>query len=208
MTTEAINAAIALLTQNDYVVMTGRERDQLYSEEELALAIEEDNGDLRAELEKIKDSRFYFPGDTEEEQGESLYSFLTNDADTGGVWTHEEQLGEMVDEYEKKIAELQAKIDAQQYEDMTIREEHDRLQKENEALKLNLDDANYEFFWAANDDDMVFWKVPTEVYALDDEEGDCRVQTAFMNERFGGDWGCLGRHSVRVLDLATLEENE
>jgi hypothetical protein len=193
MTTEAINAAIALLTQNDYVVMTGRERDQLYSEEELALAIEEDNGDLRAELEKIKDSRFYFPGDTEEEQGEQLYSFLTNDADTAGVWTHEEQLGEMVDEYEKKIADLQAKIDA-----------YDRLQNE----KINLDDANYEFFWAANDDDMVFWKVPTEVYALDDEEGDCRVQTAFMNERFGGDWGCLARHSIRVLDLATLEENE
>ena len=97
-----------------------------------------------------------------------------------------------------------------------LKEENEKLKEENEKLKaekrpINFDDANYEFFWAAENGDVVFWKVPVALYALPlDEENDdgSRVQQAFMDERFGEEWGGLSSHSVRTMDLAILEENE
>jgi hypothetical protein len=97
-------------------------------------------------------------------------------------------------------------------------EEIDRLKKElaeaNEKIltmkneSINFDDANYEYFWAATSGDVVFWKVPTELYALPDpsDEDASRVQSAFMNEQFGDEWGCLERHSIRTMTKDDLIE--
>jgi hypothetical protein len=132
----------------------------------------------------------------------------------------------LVAEKDEEIAKLTATIDAQQYEDMTIREEHDRLQEEVEELKaenripylvkalkaagpINFDDANMEFYWAAADGDVIFWKVPCELHDLTEEDGETsRVLSAFQRERFGDEWGSLSSHSVRTMDLLILEENE
>lgn len=94
-----------------------------------------------------------------------------------------------------EIAELKSQLEAEKAKNAPI----------------NFDDANYEFFWAAENGDVVFWKVPVALYALPfDEENDdgSRVQEAFHNERFGEEWGCLSSHSIRTMDLAILEENE
>jgi hypothetical protein len=134
----------------------------------------------------------------------------------------------LVAEKDEEIAKLTATIDAQQYEDMTIREEHDRFQKEIEEWKqadkkrekskarkpktetLNFDDANYAFYWAAQDGDVIFWKVPCALMDLTNEEDDegSRVVEAFQGCRFGEEWGSLSSHTIRTMTLEILEENE
>jgi uncharacterized small protein (DUF1192 family) len=90
----------------------------------------------------------------------------------------------------------------------------DAMEKEIEELKaekrpINFDDANYAFYWAAADGDVIFWKVPCELHDLTEEDGEtCRVLSAFMRERFGDEWGCLSSHTVRTMTLEILEENE
>ena len=106
-----------------------------------------------------------------------------------------------------------------------LKEEIKNLKEENEMLKqlfkdgladtakkteetINFDDATYTCFWAATNGDVVFWKVPCELYDIPDpqDEEQSRVQTAFMNELFGDEWGTLSSYSIRTLDHKTLAE--
>ena len=74
---------------------------------------------------------------------------------------------------------------------------------------INFDDANMEFYWAATNGDVIFWKVPCELHDLTEEDGETsRVLSAFQCERFGDEWGSLSSHTVRTMDLLILEENE
>ena len=74
--------------------------------------------------------------------------------------------------------------------------------------ETNFDDANYAFYWAAQNGDVVFWKVPCELMDLEAEEGGSRVMDAFQGERFGDEWGSLSSHTIRTMTLEILEENE
>lgn len=67
---------------------------------------------------------------------------------------------------------------------------------------INLDDANYDFKWAAQDGDVVFWKIPVDMEVKHGE----RIKDAFRMGCFGEEWGGLSSHSVRTLDLETLNE--
>lgn len=78
-----------------------------------------------------------------------------------------------------------------------------------EKDETNFDDANMEFYWAATNGDVIFWKVPCELHDLTEEDGETsRVLSAFQRERFGDEWGSLSSHTVRMLTLEILEENE
>jgi len=74
--------------------------------------------------------------------------------------------------------------------------------------ETNFDDANYAFYWAAGDGDVVFWKVPCDLMDLEAEEGGSRVVEAFQGCRFGEEWGSLSSHTIRTMTLEILEENE
>lgn len=95
-----------------------------------------------------------------------------------------------------------------------------QLRKENAELKkrlaeqtVNFDDENFKYYWAANDGDVVFWKVPiammdikhhlnSKYYTYDGN----RVDQAFRDEYFGEEWGELWTAGVRTLDMDTLRE--
>lgn len=119
-----------------------------------------------------------------------------------------------LEEAEEQITKLQEEIERLKMNDAidAQREIDARPPSIPKEETLNFDDANYEFFWAAQDGDVVFWKVPVALYALplNPEENDdgSRVQQAFMDERFGEEWGSLSGYGIRTMDLATLEENE
>ena len=106
-------------------------------------------------------------------------------------------------------------------------EENEKLKKEIEEWKqadkkrekskarkpktetLNFDDANMEFYWAAQNGDVIFWKVPCELHDLTEEDDETsRVLSAFQGERFGDEWGSLSSHTIRTMTLEILEENE
>lgn len=112
---------------------------------------------------------------------------------------------------------------------LVLKGENEKLKKENEKLKanffeyrnkqkkarkerkaraetLNFGDGTHSFYWAAGNGDVVFWKVPEKLMELEDEDGECRVQSAM--ESFGEEWGTLSSHSIKTMTLAILEENE
>lgn len=80
--------------------------------------------------------------------------------------------------------------------------------EEKAKTEINFDDATYTCFWSATNGDVVFWKVPNEIYDIPHpQDADAsRVQSAFMDELFGDEWGTLSSHSVRTLDRETLAE--
>lgn len=116
---------------------------------------------------------------------------------------------EEIDRLKKELAEANEKILTMKTAAERVSEKMDDFFTEKKKKEsINFDDANYEYFWAATNGDVVFWKVPTELYAIPhpQDEDSSRVQSAFMNEQFGDEWGCLERHSIRTLDLKTLAE--
>lgn len=67
---------------------------------------------------------------------------------------------------------------------------------------LDLKDPNFSYFWAANNGDVVFWRVPVELYEKYREQ----IDDAFQLDCFGEEWGSLWSCGVRTLDFATLKE--
>ena len=121
----------------------------------------------------------------------------------GELWTENEKLKEENEKLKKENGELKAKNG-----EVLTRALDDYLTNAKKDQLINFDDANYEYFWAATNGDVVFWKVPSELYAVShpQEEGHSRVQSAFMDELFGDEWGCLSSFGVRTLDMPTLAD--
>ena len=114
-------------------------------------------------------------------------------------------------EYEEAFAELKAlKAEIEEWKQADKKREQSKARKARKPKTetLNFDDANYEFYWAAQNGDVVFWKVPCELMDLEDESGGSRVVEAFQGCRFGEEWGSLSSHGIRTMDLKVLEENE
>ena len=166
------------------------------------LSLQEENQQLKMELAKIKGSRFYFPGDTEEEQGDQLYSFLTNDADSGGVWTHEEQLGKMVDEYEKTIAELNATIATLRTTSIKDLVASKPSHDEEEYLVDQDDFKTDNLYWGANCGHVRVWRLPENLTIPDDMDfGD-----VFGNSRcLGEEWGGLNSVCIKTVTQEMID---
>jgi hypothetical protein len=103
---------------------------------------------------------------------------------------------------------LKAEIEEWKQADKKREQSKARKARKPKTEILNFDDANYEFYWAAQNGDVVFWKVPCELMDLEDESGGSRVVEAFQGCRFGEEWGSLSSHGIRTMDLKVLEENE
>jgi hypothetical protein len=67
---------------------------------------------------------------------------------------------------------------------------------------LDFSDPEHVFFWAGQNGDIVFWKIPVRLYERWQEQ----INDAFQAECFGEEWGSLSSFGVRTLDLATLKE--
>jgi len=110
-----------------------------------------------------------------------------------------------------------------------LKEDHEQLKAEHEQLKkvsekvyakfgeerlemlatdklINFDDENYEYFWTAENGDIVFWKIPNDLAIMPHpEEPDLnRVLSAFMDNLFGDEWGQLSSFGVRTMTKQDL----
>lgn len=78
----------------------------------------------------------------------------------------------------------------------------DVLSKSKMEVQVNCSDPDFVFFWAAQNGDIVFWKIPVRLYERWQEQ----INEAFQAERFGEEWGSLSSFGVRTLDFETLKE--
>jgi len=103
-----------------------------------------------------------------------------------------------------------------------LNENHEQLQKASEAVYakhgeerlemlatdklINFDDENYEYYWTAENGDIVFWKIPNDLAIMPHpEEPDLnRVLSAFMDNLFGDEWGQLSSFGVRTMTKQDL----
>ena len=139
------------------------------------------------------------------------------------------ELNADIAERDAKIAKLKKKKLAlkDDYDQLTedyraLNENHEQLQKASEAVYakhgeerlemlatdklINFDDENYEYYWTAENGDIVFWKIPNDLANLKHpEEPDLnRVLSAFMDNLFGDEWGQLSSFGVRTMTKQDL----
>lgn len=108
----------------------------------------------------------------------------------------------MEEEEEKLKAEIECWKRAAKKREKSV----ERKERKARAETLNFGDRKHSFYWAAENGEVVFWKVPEKLMELEDEDGECRVQSAM--ESFGEEWGNLMSHSIKTMTLAILEEHE
>jgi uncharacterized small protein (DUF1192 family) len=157
-------------------------------------ALKAENDALKAENEKLKASK-------------KKKQIMTYAVDENGS-TYGERCLPIVHELNAEIKALKAEIECWKQADKKREQSKARKARKPKTETLNLDDANYAFYWAAQNGDVVFWKVPCELMDLEDESGGSRVVEAFQGCRFGEEWGTLSSHGIRTMDLKVLEENE
>jgi len=139
------------------------------------------------------------------------------------------ELNADIAERDAKIAKLKKKKLAlkDDYDQLTedyraLNENHEQLQKASEAVYakhgeerlemlatdklINFDDENYEYYWTAENGDIVFWKIPNDLAIMPHpEEPDLnRVLSAFMDNLFGDEWGQLSSFGVRTMTKQDL----